>query len=225
MKRKVLVALGEFAAGAGMVVMAVARYKAIGFDAFMMFMLLSFLLFVFGFLTLTSKIITSDSVFMLFLKECFLLFCLGWSFKVQVTPVFWEPRLWYLGIGLVILVIAIVKIRAERAEHAAFVAEREALERELDERIPEIRKSICKSGIPDGFLHIGETPFCEECYNLLKLPDGKWEAFYGEHGTKTNPRVFDSIEKAAEYIKKGCSGEIQKNWKRPEDTPGNPGRD
>ena len=60
-----------------------------------------------------------------------------------------------------------------------------------------IRKEILKAtGIYKKALHVGEIPFCEEIFNLIKREDGKWEVFYGEHGCKTNLRVYETEEEA-----------------------------
>ena len=55
-------------------------------------------------------------------------------------------------------------------------------------------------GLDPGFVNIGERAYCDECFNLLSREDGKWEVFYGEHGQKTNVRIFETEEKAAEAL-------------------------
>lgn len=47
-------------------------------------------------------------------------------------------------------------------------------------------------------LTIGRSPNYDERFNLLIRDDGKYEIFYGEHGQKTNPRVYDNEEEAAD---------------------------
>ena len=71
---------------------------------------------------------------------------------------------------------------------------------EDEEKIRALHKRIKKCGVPDMFIVIGTTPYCEECFNLLKREDGKWEVFYGEHGQKSNPRVFDTFEEAGDDL-------------------------
>ena len=69
-----------------------------------------------------------------------------------------------------------------------------------EERIKDFHNRIRRRGIPDHVVLIGVTPYCEECFNLLKREDGKWEVFYGERGQKTNPRVFDTFEEAGDDL-------------------------
>ena len=69
-----------------------------------------------------------------------------------------------------------------------------------EEKIRDLHKRIRRRGIPDHIYVIGTTPYCEECFNLLKREDGKWEVFYGERGQKTNPLVFDTFEEAGENL-------------------------
>lgn len=69
-----------------------------------------------------------------------------------------------------------------------------------EERIRAFHKRLRRMGIPDHIVLIGVTPYCEECFNLLKRDDGKWEVFYGERGQKTNPRVFDTFEEAGDDL-------------------------
>jgi hypothetical protein len=69
-----------------------------------------------------------------------------------------------------------------------------------EERIRAFHKRLRRKGIPDHIVLIGVTPYCEECFNLLKRDDGKWEVFYGERGQKTNPRVFDTFEEAGDDL-------------------------
>ena len=47
-------------------------------------------------------------------------------------------------------------------------------------------------------LCIGSSPNYDERFNLLIREDGKYEIFYGEHGQKSNPRVYDNEEEAAD---------------------------
>lgn len=69
-----------------------------------------------------------------------------------------------------------------------------------EERMRAFHKRLRRMGIPDHIVLIGVTPYCEECFNLLKREDGKWEVFYGERGQKTNPRVFDTFEEAGDDL-------------------------
>lgn len=69
-----------------------------------------------------------------------------------------------------------------------------------EERIRAFHKRLRRMGIPDHIVLIGVTLYCEECFNLLKRDDGKWEVFYGERGQKTNPRVFDTFEEAGDDL-------------------------
>ena len=61
-------------------------------------------------------------------------------------------------------------------------------------------EEIKKLGVDQRSVNIGDEAYCDECYNLLRRKDGKWEVFYGEHGQKTNVRVFDTEEKASESL-------------------------
>ena len=69
-----------------------------------------------------------------------------------------------------------------------------------EEKIRELHERLRGKGLPDHLVTIGMTPYCEECFNLLKREDGKWEVFYGERGQKTNLRVFDTLEEAEEDL-------------------------
>ena len=66
--------------------------------------------------------------------------------------------------------------------------------------IAQLKTKLKKMGFNDRFVNIGETPYYEECFNLIKLDGGKWEIFYGEHGHKSNPRVYDTEEEACEGL-------------------------
>ncbi len=64
-----------------------------------------------------------------------------------------------------------------------------------------ISKEILKAtGIYERALNVGEIPFYEECFNLIKREDGKWEVFYGERGQKTNLEVYDTEEEASRAL-------------------------
>ncbi len=64
-----------------------------------------------------------------------------------------------------------------------------------------IRKKILKAtGIYKKALNVGETPFYEESFNLIKREDGEWEVFYGERGHKTNLEVYDTEEEASRAL-------------------------
>ena len=64
-----------------------------------------------------------------------------------------------------------------------------------------LRKEIIKkTGIYKRTVHVGDTPFCEECFNLIEREDGKWEVFYGERGQKTNLEVYDTAEEASRAL-------------------------
>ncbi len=69
-----------------------------------------------------------------------------------------------------------------------------------EEKIRELHKRIKRRGLPDFCVTIGVTPCYDERFNLLKRDDGKWEVFYGEHGQKSNPRVFDTFEEAGDDL-------------------------
>ena len=69
-----------------------------------------------------------------------------------------------------------------------------------EEKIRDLHKRIRRRGVSDFCYIIGTTPYCEECFNLLKREDGKWEVFYGEHGQKSNPKVFDTFEEAGDDL-------------------------
>ena len=77
-----------------------------------------------------------------------------------------------------------------------------------------LREEIKKLGIDQRSINIGEEAYCEECYNLLKRKDGKWEIFYGEHGQRTNVRIFDTEEEASaallELLSKTAKGRKRK---------------
>lgn len=59
-------------------------------------------------------------------------------------------------------------------------------------------------------INIGDRPYYDECFNLIHRTDGSWEIFYGEHGQKTNPQVFEDEEEACyafyELIRKNMGG-------------------
>ena len=61
-------------------------------------------------------------------------------------------------------------------------------------------EEIKRMGIDERAVNIGEIAYCDECFNLIKRKDGKWEVFYGEHGQKTNVRVFETEEEASEAL-------------------------
>ena len=64
-----------------------------------------------------------------------------------------------------------------------------------------ISKEILKStGIYKRALNVGVMPYYEECFNLIRREDGKWEIFYGEHGQKTNPKEFDTEAEATQAM-------------------------
>ena len=50
----------------------------------------------------------------------------------------------------------------------------------------------------DKYINIGTIPYCEDCYNLIKRQDGKWEIFYGEYGQKVNVRIYNTEAEATE---------------------------
>ena len=70
-------------------------------------------------------------------------------------------------------------------------------------------------------INIGERPCYDERFNLIHRKDGSWEIFYGEHGQKTNPQVFEDEEKACyafyELLRKNMGGpkleDKPKYWK------------
>ncbi len=66
--------------------------------------------------------------------------------------------------------------------------------------IERLRKEIRKTGISERMVHIGDRPIYDERFNLIKREDGKWEVFYGEHGHKTNPEVYDTEEEASRAL-------------------------
>lgn len=64
-----------------------------------------------------------------------------------------------------------------------------------------IRKRILRStGIFKKALHVGDSPFYEESFNLIIREDGKWEVFYGERGCKSNLCVYNTEEEAVQAI-------------------------
>ncbi len=70
-----------------------------------------------------------------------------------------------------------------------------------------IRKTILKAtGIYERALNVGEIPFYEECFNLIKREDGKWEVFYGEHGYKSNLKEYDTEEEASRALMQRIKG-------------------
>lgn len=95
------------------------------------------------------------------------------------------------------IVVSMIKGRAAEREFETAVMQYDL---SVGENIPKVREQLRKHGISASYIHIGETPIYDEKFNLLKLADGRWEAFYGEHGQKSNPRVFDTAEEAAEYL-------------------------
>lgn len=68
--------------------------------------------------------------------------------------------------------------------------------------IEQLKEEIKKTGMEDKYIQIGTTPYCEDCFNLLKRQDGKWEIFYGEKGRKVNVRIYDTEEEAADQFLK-----------------------
>ncbi|MBP5310254.1 MAG: hypothetical protein J6Z05_06630 [Lachnospiraceae bacterium] len=81
--------------------------------------------------------------------------------------------------------------------------------------IAQLKTELKKMGFNDRSVHIGESPYCEECFNLIKLDGGKWEIFYGEHGQKTNPRVYDTEEEACEGLLKMIKGDEPAIFNKP----------
>ena len=81
--------------------------------------------------------------------------------------------------------------------------------------IEQLKTELKKMGLNERSVHIGESPYCEECFNLIKLENGKWEIFYGEHGHKTNPRVYDTEEEAAQGLLEMIKGDEPAIFKGP----------
>ena len=73
--------------------------------------------------------------------------------------------------------------------------------------IEQLKQEIKKTGMKDRYIHIGTSPCCDDCFNLIKRQDGKWEIFYGERGQKVNLRVYITEEEATDVFLKL----IQKN--------------
>ena len=107
----------------------------------------------------------------------------------------------YSSLG-VLAICAVIFILVKKKQHAAVCPSRfdypylSQLLGVSEEEIRDLHMRIKKTGIPESFVLLGITPYCEECFNLLKREDGKWEVFYGEHGHKSNPLVFDTFEEA-----------------------------
>ena len=87
--------------------------------------------------------------------------------------------------------------------------------------IEELRKEIRLSGFVKQLIHIGEEPYCDNCFNLIKRPDGKWESSFVEKGHPDNRREYETEEEAAEdflkILRKECPKEflsIFARWKR-----------
>ena len=81
--------------------------------------------------------------------------------------------------------------------------------------IAQLKTELKKMWINERSVNIGDSPYYEECFNLIKLENGKWEIFYGEHGQKTNPCVYDTEEEACEGLLKMIKGDEPAIFKRP----------
>ncbi|MBO4688033.1 MAG: hypothetical protein J5636_05925 [Clostridiales bacterium] len=86
--------------------------------------------------------------------------------------------------------------------------------RELEKRLEEEHYDL-------RALNISKCANYDERFNLLIRDDGNWEIFYGEHGQKTNPRVFDNEEEAAdafyEIVRTNISKSLFPKRKRPDE--------
>ena len=77
-----------------------------------------------------------------------------------------------------------------------------------------LRKDIIKkTGIYERAVNVGDTPFCEDCFNLIEREDGKWEVFYGERGQKTNLEVYDTAEEASRDLIQRIKGPVRRKGK------------
>ena len=65
-------------------------------------------------------------------------------------------------------------------------------------KVQELEAKIEEKRIDKRFINIGTRGNFDECFNLIRREDGKWEMFYGEHGQKSNPVVFDTEEEACD---------------------------
>ena len=71
--------------------------------------------------------------------------------------------------------------------------------------VEKLEEEIERRKLNTSFINIGDRGNFDECFNLLSRDDGKWEIFYGEHGQKTNPVVYDTEEEAAEaFLRDVC---------------------
>lgn len=68
--------------------------------------------------------------------------------------------------------------------------------------VEELKQEIERKNLDTRFINIGSRGNFDECFNLLELEDGRWEIFYGEHGQKTNPVVYDTQEAAVDAFLK-----------------------
>lgn len=86
--------------------------------------------------------------------------------------------------------------------------------------IKELKKRLEEEHYDLRALNIGKIANCDEYFNLLIREDEKWEIFYGEHGQKTNLRVFDNEEEAAdafyEIVRTNISKTLFPKRKRPD---------
>ena len=57
-----------------------------------------------------------------------------------------------------------------------------------------------KIGIKEKNVHIGDEPFLEERYNMIKQPDGNWEVFFAERGQKTDLCKCETEAAAADAL-------------------------
>ena len=77
-----------------------------------------------------------------------------------------------------------------------------------------LREELKRLGIDERSANLGGDAYCEECFNLLRRPDGRWEIFYGERGQKTNVRIFDTEEEASKALLKLLRGTARRKEKK-----------
>lgn len=64
--------------------------------------------------------------------------------------------------------------------------------------VAQLQKLIEEQKLDYRIYHIGEEGYFDEAFNLVSCADGTWETFYGEHGGRTNRKVYGSEEEAAD---------------------------
>lgn len=76
--------------------------------------------------------------------------------------------------------------------------------------IKQLESEIESWGLDNRNINIGRRGSYDECFNLIHRNDDLWEIFYGEHGQKTNPQVFNDEEDACnafyQLLKKNLHG-------------------